>query len=440
MITADEVAPRRSAGSGPAWRSYDDADATPRLTQRLLNATLFVTVLTSSFAMIEPSPHDVLVGVLAFACLLAGVTIARNILPMLILLVLVNVGGLLSLFELPPRQEPLQYVAVSIYLAVAAVLFACLVAQDTGHADDGGLRRMRIIEKAYVLSAVIAAAIGVLAYFRAMPGADQFLLYGRVKSTFKDPNVFGPFLVLPLLFLIQSLIARGIRLLTVAAGLIVAIGLFLSFSRGAWFHAGLSVMATIALMILTARTQHERVRIIGLSGLAAFGFVILLIVLLSVDSLRSMLLERAQLIQSYDVGTGGRFQLQELALSTLLDQPLGLGPFEFGRVYGLQQHNVYLQAFLVYGWLGGIAYHALVVTTLIVGLRAALIRTPWQLYLIAAYGAFVGEAAESVIIDSDHWRHYFLILGLVWGLSAATFRSRQVRRGAADPGTRQAYG
>jgi O-antigen ligase len=424
LITADETAPRRTTGT--AWRAQDDAATTP-LTQRLLNVTLFVTVLTSSFAMIEPSPHDVFVGVLAIVCLLAGVTIARNILPMLILLTLLNVGGLLSLFELSTQRDPLQYAAVSIYLATAAVLFACLVANDTS------MRRMRIIETAYVLSAVIASAIGILAYFRAVPGADQFLLYGRVKSTFKDPNVFGPFLILPLMFLVQGSIVRGIRLSTAVASLIIIVGLFLSFSRGAWFHTALSALVMIALMILTAQSQRERVRIIGLSGVAAFGLIVLVIGLLSVSSLRSMLLERAQLIQSYDVGTGGRFQLQELAFGTFLDQPLGLGPFEFGRIYGLQQHNVYLQSFLVYGWLGGIAYLTLVVTTLVVGFRAALIRAPWQLYLIAAYATFVGEVAESFIIDSDHWRHYFLILGLVWGLSAATFRSRQMPKAINAP-------
>jgi hypothetical protein len=33
---------------------------------------------------------------------------------------------------------------------------------------------------------------------------------------------------------------------------------------------------------------------------------------------------------------------------------------------------------------------------------------------------FVGEIGESIVIDSDHWRHFFLVMGLVWGLAAAT--------------------
>jgi O-antigen ligase len=117
--------------------------------------------------------------------------------------------------------------------------------------------------------------------------------------------------------------------------------------------------------------------------------------------------------------------LQELALNSVLQFPNGMGPFEFARVHGLQQHNVYLQAFLVYGWVGAMAYLLLLLTTVMVGLRTALVRTPWQPYLITALAAFVGEMAEGFVIDTDHWRHFFLMLGMVWGLAAATLR--QVR-------------
>ncbi len=106
---------------------------------------------------------------------------------------------------------------------------------------------------------------------------------------------------------------------------------------------------------------------IGVAALAAF-----VVILLSFDSIASMFQERAQLIQSYDVGQGGRFCLQELALTALLDFPNGMGPFEFARVHGLQQHNVYLQAFLVYGWAGGMAYLMLLVATFWTALRTVL--------------------------------------------------------------------
>ena len=85
-----------------------------------------------------------------------------------------------------------------------------------------------------------------------------------------------------------------------------------------------------------------------------------------------MIIDRAKTIQPYDVGPGGRFWLQQLALGTILENPNGLGPFEFDRINGLQQHNVYMQGFLVYGWLGGAAYLALVAITLLLGLLHGL--------------------------------------------------------------------
>jgi hypothetical protein len=84
-----------------------------------------------------------------------------------------------------------------------------------------------------------------------------------------------------------------------------------------------------------------------------------------------------------------------------------------------------MQGFLVYGWVGGAAYFTLVMVTLVIGLRSALIAAPWQAYLIAAYAAFVGEAFEGFIVDTDHWRHFFLLLGLVWGLNAASINLRR---------------
>src|SRR5581483_8709845 len=131
-----------------------------------------------------------------------------------------------------------------------------------------------------------------------------------------------------------------------------------------------------------------------------------LIALLSISSVRDMFLERAKLFQPYDIaGSGGRFSLQELALTDILEHPNSMGPYGFSNAtIGGQQHNVYLQGILVYGWLGGAAYVALMLITLALGLRYAFLRTPWQPYFIAAYATCVGEIGEGMIIDTDHWR------------------------------------
>jgi hypothetical protein len=98
-------------------------------------------------------------------------------------------------------------------------------------------------------------------------------------------------------------------------------------------------------------------------------------------------------------------------------------PLEFGRVKGLQQH---LQAFLVYGWTGAMAYFVLLASNVYVGVRAAFLRTPVQPYVITSIAALVGVMMEGFVIDTDHWRHFFLVLSIIWGAAAAS--AKFVRR------------
>ena len=42
----------------------------------------------------------------------------------------------------------------------------------------------------------------MLGYFHAFPGAEIFTHYDRATGAFQDPNVFGPFLVLPGIYLL----------------------------------------------------------------------------------------------------------------------------------------------------------------------------------------------------------------------------------------------
>jgi hypothetical protein len=397
-----------------------DAGPFAALAQRLLNVVLFVTALTSSIAFIEPSPHDGLMLVLVVMCVGASVGFDRKLIPLLLLTVLWLVGGLMSLIQVGDQAKDIQYAGTSIYLGIAGVMFACLFC-------DGDLRRLAIVRRGYILAALIATAAGYIGFFHLLPGADIFLDNDRVSATFKDPNVYGPFLIFPIVWLLISLLVRGIRFLDVAVLMILLGGLLLSFSRGAWGHFAISALVGVAIVLAVTPDPRMRARIVVLGLFGAAAVVLLVVALASIGSVHDMIVERAKAIQPYDVGPGGRFWQQQLALSAILDNPNGLGPFEFFRIFGLQQHNVYMQGFLVYGWLGGAAYLALVAITLVFGLLNVAVPTPWQYYLITAYAVFAGEAFEGLIVDTDHWRHFFLVLGMVWGLGAATinFRRRQ---------------
>jgi uncharacterized membrane protein len=397
----------------------DDTAAAPvALPQRLLNIVLFVTVLTSSIAFIEPSPHDALMIVLVFIGVGARVRFDRKLAPLVVLLTIWLVGACLSLIQVVDQPQTVQYVATSLYLGLAAIIFACLFC-------DGDMVRLTILRRAAILAALIATAAGYIGFFHLLPGSDIFLANERVSATFKDPNVYGPFLIFPLMLLLIGLTERGVRLSSLVIMAVLVGGLFLSFSRGAWGHFAISAAVAVALLLVTTPDPRLRTRYLMFSIAAVLVMVFLVIAMMSIGSVHDMFLERAKAIQPYDVGPGGRFWEQKMALSVILDHPNGMGPFEFGRIYGTQQHDVYMQGFLVYGWLGGAAYLTIVVVTLAIGLGAALVPTPWQNYLIAAYATFVGEAGEGLIVDTDHWRHFFLLLGLIWGLTAATVNFRR---------------
>jgi O-antigen ligase len=385
------------------------------LRERILLVVLYVTILASSVAFIEPSPHDALMGLLAVAALIAGLRFDRILAFPLLMLVLWNAGGLISLINVAGEDKTIPYAATSVYLAIAALLFACIFARNT-------MARLTAMRSAYLLTATLISLVGITGYFRLFPGAyDHFTMEGRVLGGFKDPNVYGPYLIWPALIVLERMMTRRIGFADIVVVGILLFSLLLSFSRGAWFHFALSCAIMLALVFITAQTQNVRLRILALSAIGVVAVAGLVVLLISFDSIGAMFKERAQLLQSYDVGNGGRFTLQELAVGSVLDSPNGMGPFGFSSLNGTQQHNVYLQAFLVYGWVGGMVYVVLILGTLLVGLRTSLVRAPWQPYAITAFATFVGEVAEGFIIDTDHWRHFFLLLGTIWGLAAATF-------------------
>src|SRR5262249_40365094 len=282
-------------------------------------------------------------------------------------------------------------------------------------------RRLDALLHGYVIAAVLTSIIAVLAYFKLIPGWENFIFALRARSTFKDPNVFGPFLILPGLIVMQRIMFGGLRglLINGIVALIIAGGLFLSFSRGAWGHFGASALMMMFFVFITTRSTTERLRIVVAAVVGAIAIAAFVLALLSMDAVAGLFKERASLVQNSDAGHLGRFGRHILGAMLALDQPLGIGPLQFSKFFTEDPHNSLLDSFMAGGWLAGFAFIALVLVTLAVGLRGVFIRSPWQRIHIAVYAVFLGEVGESYIIDVQHWRHYYLIMGLVWGLVVA---------------------
>lgn len=382
---------------------------------RVQAACVWLMMVSSFFVIFEPAPVDMMFAITVMAFLAGGLRVTAVAAPMILYLLLYNLGGFISFLEVSNENKAVMFVVTSAYMAVSAVFFSFYVANDTE-------RRMLLFKNSYVIGAVIASVIALIGYFNIGGLAHILSPIQRAQGTFKDPNVLSTYLVLPALFLTQDVMlgTRGWKLARYFALLVVVACLFLAFSRGAWINFASATLLMVAFSFTLTPSAQLRSRILLLTIAGIFVVAILLTGLLSIESVRNLFFDRLTLEKDYDSGEFGRFGNQVNSIPLLLERPFGFGPTLFRQIFGLDPHNVYLNAFSSYGWLGGISYLLMVISTIVVGFRGLLIRTPWQSASIALFCAFFTTALQGVQIDTDHWRHFYWMLGLTWGLYAAS--------------------
>ncbi len=380
-----------------------------RLAANLQNCAIGLAVFLGGFVIFEPAPYELFLSALLGLWLLLGLRIPGNVIPLLVLLLMFNAGGVISSFQIEQWDRGIIYVAVSTFLALSAVFFAIVIQRDMG--------RLRLIFRAYTVAAVITASLGIIGYFDAVPGFEVFTRYSRAMGAFQDPNVFGPFLVAPMLYLVYGLLNRsaGLAPVRAAALIVLALGLLLAFSRAAW---GLSLICGLLFyFLLVVNEQSPKVRLkyvaAGIAGVAAG--VILIAVLLQFGAVAKLFAERFQLVQSYDAGREGRFARHAAGYLLSLEKPFGIGPLEFGYIFTEDTHNIFLKALMDYGWLGFISFMSMIGLTLVGGIRMLFRPRPWQPYFQIAYVIVLGHMTIGNVIDIDHWRHFYLMIGVVWG-------------------------
>ncbi|HEY1361240.1 MAG TPA: O-antigen ligase family protein [Xanthobacteraceae bacterium] len=382
--------------------------------ESLHGALLWLLGFAGAFVFVEPGPYEIvgIAAILLFA--LTGLSFRPAVVPLLLLLVLINVGYWTALVQVSNQTKAVTWVLISAFLALTGALYAAVLGSNT-------LPRLRLLMAGYVAAAIVASLVAIAGYFRLLGGASELLLlYGRARGTFNDPNVLGAFLVLPALLMLQRILA-GRRMLRSGVMLLVMLAaLALSFSRGAWGQLAFTAALLMLSTFVTSRSGSERLRLVVLAVLGLLVAAAFVAALLSIGQVAELFKERASLEQSYDIGHFGRFGRYMLGAELALEHPFGIGPLQFYRYFTEDAHNTFLNAFMSGGWLTGFAYLTLCAVTLRLGLRYVFVRTPWQPIYLAVFAAYVGVVAESAIIDIDHWRHYFLILGALWGMMAAS--------------------
>jgi hypothetical protein len=387
----------------------------------LQRALVWLAGASGAIVFIEPSPYELVTLAATVIFFATGLRLRLVFMPLLLLLFLVNIGYSISAASLMDKPEVANWILTSCYMAFTVIFFAIVLSEDTA-------ARLDMISRGLTVGALIAATAGIAGYFNLVPGGHDLLtLYDRASGTFKDPNVLAAFLILPALFALQSVVSDDFRKSfrsAIALG-IMALAILLAFSRAAWGGLAITSGFMLALMVLTSRSRAQRSRIIVTAVVTAVIVVALIAVLLSFDSIAEMFKQRASFDQSYDEGRFGRFGRHLLGAEMALDLPFGIGPLQFHKYFPEDTHNSYLNAFMSGGWIAGVCYPALVFITVIMGFRHIFVRVPWQRAYLAIFAAFLGTVGESFIIDTDHWRHFWMMLGAMWGLFAAAQRYRQ---------------
>jgi hypothetical protein len=381
----------------------------------LQRALVWLAGASIAIVFVEPSPYELVTLITAVLFFATGLRLRLMFIPLVLLLVLLNIGYTTAAVPLLDQSNIASWIATSWYMAVTVIVFAMVLSEDTS-------ARLDMLRRGLIVGAMIAALSAIAGYFNLVPGGrDLLTLYDRGRGTFKDPNVLGAFLILPSLFVLQSVVSdRFSKSLRSAIALgVMALAILLAFSRAAWGGLVLTSAFMLGMMVLTSRSSAERSRIVVTACLAAIVAMLLVAVLLSFDSVSEMFQQRASFDQSYDEGRFGRFGRHILGAQMALDLPFGIGPLQFHRYFPEDTHNSYLNAFMSGGWISGLCYPAMVVLTVVLGFRHVFIQVPWQRTYLAIFSAFLGTVGEGFIIDTDHWRHFWLMLGAMWGMFAA---------------------
>jgi O-antigen ligase len=381
--------------------------------------------LLLGYQIIDPAPVDlVLVVVIA-----VGFVTGRLVLRSVPTWVVVTMGafiamGMLSSTEAIKIGRAAFFLSITVYLCAFGLWVAAYVTTQ---------ERARTIVTCLVVVAVVSAIGGSLTLFMDVPIFNTIADGQRAEGLFDDPNIYGPFLVAVSLLLLQELIEprllrRWGRPLLALLTAIVSIGWFLSYSRAAWLNYGVALAVFLVLLPLR-RGGATRALVLVLVVIAGAGTTVATVVLTGQST---FVQERAQK-QSYDTD---RFGAQRLGIEVAETRPLGIGPGQFEVVSPVSAHSTYIRAGAEQGFVGFVLVIVLFAGTLLVAINNVLWgKDTAGIGSLGLLAIWCGTLANSVFIDTLHWRHLFVFAGLIWSgsLAAPAISQASSRAGVRNP-------
>jgi O-antigen ligase len=425
---AEQMQSRSYRSYPPVARSAAGQDfADTRPIPSTLAWPVALAVGSSFYVAIEPAPTDLL-----FLLLLPVVVFKRGIGFPLDLNPILTIGLLaffafsaLSILGSQDFGRSTFYFAITAYLLVSWYIVVTLLA-------NYGAPMWELIIRAFLVAAVLAALVGLVSHFSTVVQDNLGLQpsYGaeRTRGTFKDPNVYGPFLCAALLLVINHMVTRRFLSITLLSLLcLFAVEVLATFSRGAFVSLGVSLFFYFGLLVCVRprRDWLARSLVIFVAGSLLVGAAS--VAFLRASSLEDFLFTRLQL-QDYD---DHRFSSQSLAIATVAEAPFGIGPGQSETFFPHATHNLYVRITVENGLLSMLFWLLFLGATAWIGLRGARRPGLFQDVYVCCLAILAGILVNSLVIDSLHWRHLYLFLAIPIGL--ARYERWRARSGVPVP-------
>ena len=189
-----------------------------------------IAFLLSAVVVVEPAPPDAAFAVIMCVAAVTGrFRLSAAPLGAVLGVAAFIALNLISFFEVVDPARGARFMAITVYLLAFALWIPSWLTST-----DKARRLLRI----YIFIAVFSALVGTLALYVPFPGHEQFTFYTntRARAFFKDPNVFGPFLVPAILLLMELARAAAaevgaLRQADPAGGLVAGDGVRLTRAR-----------------------------------------------------------------------------------------------------------------------------------------------------------------------------------------------------------------
>jgi O-antigen ligase len=379
------------------------------------DVALAVAVVLLAAVRFEPAPADVVFAVLIIVGAITSRFRLRRVIPGAVLLVGAYLAlNLVAAVGAADPQRAVSFLAITFYVACFGLWLAAYVTSSA---------IARRITRCYVGAAVVSALVSTLAVLVPFPGHELFTRIGRAEGLFKDPNVFGPFLVPAALIVLEEILTPRLlsarRAMKVVLFFVLSLGVLFSYSRAAWLN--LVVGLLVVLVIVSFRRGGGRS--------AARALAVVLVALASVAAVvafsgsLSFLEQRAKVHQSYD---SGRFRGQSESITWALQSPFGIGPGQYERRAHIAAHSLYARSLAEEGVPGLLAILVLMFATLGWGVRNAIRgHDTYGIGSAALLGAWLGILLNGAFVDTLHWRHLWFVAALIWA-GASRFETRSV--------------